>query len=171
VSKPSLEEVEGRMRPGRYSQVGFLGLHESLRDVLAADAHAMALLGLSHAQLAAPLRDLLAAALAKRSRTSRSDGYVVRVRAHRGPQICPFAADPHASPCTPGAYRFASIDWDIRDARSGCHLKGPGLLVHLIEAHGFFEGLESPCRVSPAALATLLRLHEAPGAQDDGLRD
>ncbi len=155
---PTLDEIERRMRPGCYSQVGFLGPDERLQDVLKADAQALAALGLSREQLVAPLRVLLATALANRMGISHSGGYVVCVRAFRGPQICPFAPDPHGAPCTPDAFRFASIDWDILDSRLGSHLTGPGLIVHLIEAHGFFEGLMSPYRVSPIALAALLGL-------------
>jgi hypothetical protein len=54
--------------------------------------------------------------------------------------------------------RLASIDWDIQNTRSRVRLSGPGLIVHLIDVHTFFEGLQSPYRVAPRALAELLEL-------------
>ena len=46
----------------------------------------------------------------------------------------------------------------IRNGDNGFKLAGPGLIVHLIGAHTFFEGFESPYRVEPRALAQLLQL-------------
>ncbi len=39
----------------------------------------------------------------------------------------------------------------IDNRRTGKPLDGPGLIVHLIAEHGFFEGRESPYRVDPRA--------------------
>jgi hypothetical protein len=154
-----LEEVEARMRPGRFSQTGFLGPNESLRQVLETDARTLVELGVSAYALAERLRELLQAAVASKRTVTHVRDYKVRVQRYKGPQICPFAPQPHENPCPVGSdTRFASIDWDIKNTRNRVRLSGPGLIVHLIGAHAFFEGLQSPYRVAPRALAELLEL-------------
>jgi len=147
------------MRPGIFSQTGFLGPDESLRQVLDTDARALGELGVSARTLAERLRDLLEAAVASKRRVTRVRHYNIGVQRYKGPQIFPFAPQPHENPCPAGGHiRFASIDWDIKNTRSCVRLSGPGLIVHLIGAHTFFEGLQSPYRVAPRALAELLEL-------------
>ena len=154
-----LEEVEARMRPGRFSQAGFLGPTESLRQILDDDARALVELGVSTHSLAERLRELLEVAVAPKRTVARVRHYDIRVQRYKGLQICPFAPQPHENPCPGGGgMRLASIDWDIQNARTRVRLSGPGLIVHLISAHTFFEGLESPYRVAPRALAELLEL-------------
>lgn len=153
-----LTEVEARMRPGVFSQVGFLGPHESLRQVLEADAQALAELGVSTGTLAERLGQILETAVASKRATTTVGNHEVRVRRYKGPQICPFAPEPHENPCPGRGMRLASIDWDIRNTRNRVRLSGPGLIVHLIGAHAFFEGRESPYRIAPRALVELLEL-------------
>lgn len=154
-----LEEVEARMRPGRFSQAGFLGPNESLRQVLDADARTLLELGVTAEILAADLGRLLVAAIDSTPTTTNAGAYEVRLHGYKGPQICPFAPQPHENPCPgPGDKRLASVDWTIRNPRTRIELSGPGLIVHLIAAHSFFEGIESPYRVSPLRLAELLEL-------------
>jgi hypothetical protein len=50
----SIEELGRRMRPGALSEQGFLGRHESLEAVLAADAQALEQLSLLGDDLARP---------------------------------------------------------------------------------------------------------------------
>lgn len=154
-----LQEVEGRMRPGRFSQTGFLGPAESLQQVLESDARTLEELGLSADLLADRLGGLLAAALDSPDSATTIGPCRIRIQGYKGPQICPFAPQPHENPCPgPGDRRLASIDWSITNLHTGVQLSGPGLIVHLIAAHGFFEGSESPYRVPPRRLAELLEL-------------
>jgi len=155
-----IEELERRMRPGSFSTVGFLGPNERLADVLAADAETVAAMGLTFEELAAPLDRLLDEAEQSRGRSAVVDGrFEARVEVFTGFQICPFAVQPHSSQCTEGGgVRHASIDWSVKNRRTGERLRGPGLIVHLIRAHGFFEGIESPHRVDPRTLATVLEI-------------
>lgn len=155
----SLDEIERRMRPGEFSQAGFLGWDESLADVLAQDARVLHELGITAVDLASALEDLLAAALSGDPPHDQREGYLVDIHLTPGFQICPFAPDPDHAQCTAGGgVRFGSVDWRIRNKRTGQHLKGPGLITHLIRAHGFFEGTGTPYRVDPAGLARLLEL-------------
>jgi hypothetical protein len=149
------------MRPGAFSQAGFLGEDERLEGVLAADARTLEELGLTAEELAAPLDRLLdAAEAAGRRRSARVDGrFEIRIEVFTGFQICPWAPSPHSGQCTAGGgVRHASVEWQLRNLGSGERLGGPGLIVHLIRAHGFFEGFGSPHRVDPRALARILEL-------------
>ena len=148
------------MRPGAFSQSGFLGERERLEDVLAADALTLGELGLTAAELAAPLDRLIDAAERARGRSARVDGrFEIRVEVFTGFQICPWAESPHSGQCTAGGgARHASVEWRLRNLATGERLDGPGLIVHLIRAHGFFEGRDSPSRVDPRTLARVLEL-------------
>jgi hypothetical protein len=148
------------MLPGRLSRLGFLGPHERLADVLARDEATMRVLGLSHAQVAGALADLLGQAEASPShRVTVDQRFDASVTVYKGFQLCPWAADPRRSQCeVAGGPRFASLDWTIRNLHTGRQEHGPGLLEHLVGAHHFFEGEQSPYRIAPADLAALLDL-------------
>jgi hypothetical protein len=148
------------MRPGAFSQRGFLGEHEQLEDVLGADARTLADLKLTAEDLADPLDRLLDAAEAAGGRSARvDDRFDIGIELFTGFQICPWSPDPHGGQCLAGGgVRHASVDWRLHNLRTGDRIGGPGLIVHLVRAHGFFEGLESPGRVDPRALAKVLEL-------------
>ncbi len=156
----SIEELESRMRPGQFSQAGFLGSEERLNDVLSADAKTLQELGVTYGELAAALEELIEKGDQQRGRSVKvNDKFVVEVEAHTGFQICPFAPEPHKNQCTAsGGVRFGSLDWKISNLASGKEMRGPGLITHLIRAHHFFEGLESPYRVDPRQVVSLLEL-------------
>jgi hypothetical protein len=85
------------MRPGEFSQTGFLGEHERLEDVLARDARTLEEAGLSPNELADALERLLDAAEAARGRSARLEGrFDVRIEVFTGFQICPWAPSPHS---------------------------------------------------------------------------
>lgn len=148
------------MRPGAFSQRGFLGEHERLADVLEADAGTLAELGLSGEDLATPLDQLLDTAEAARGRfASVDERFDIGIEVFTGFQICPWAPDPNRGQCpAAGGVRHASVEWHLHNRRTGHRLSGPGLIVHLILAHDFFEGFESPGRVDPRLLAKVLEL-------------
>ena len=56
---PSIPELERRMRPGAYSEKGFLGQTESLETVVAQDSQTLKTLGISHEQIADALENVL----------------------------------------------------------------------------------------------------------------
>jgi hypothetical protein len=156
-----LEVAEARMRPGQFSQSGFLGADESLRELLAGDDLTLKQLGVSARELSRSLGSLLAAAIESTPPVTAAGPYAVRLQHYKGRQACPFSLNPHENNCVGMSdARFAAIDWTVTNPRNGMQLSGPGLIVHLIAEHGFFEGFGSTYRVSPAKLAELL---EVPG--------
>jgi hypothetical protein len=141
------------------SQGGFLGEGERLADVLAQDAQTLAELGLGYEEIAEKLATLIRAGQLAPHHTARIDYFEARVTSYMGFQMCPWSPDIHRAQCTAGGgVQFSSLDWCIRNVRSGQEMCGPGLIVHLIRDHHFFEGHESPYRVDPRALARLLEL-------------
>jgi hypothetical protein len=151
-----IAEIEARMRPGALSQSGFLAPAERLQEVLDADARALQTLGVTAGALAAKLGKLLTEALDTKREISQIGHHRVVIRRFKGSQVCPFAPRLELPCQPPGDVRLASIDWTIDNVSNRTRLSGPGLIVHLIGAHGFFEGPGSPYRVSPGALAALM---------------
>lgn len=156
---PSEAEVEARMRPGAFSRSGFLGTGERLKDVLDCDDRTLKKLKLTHAEIASKLDLLVTAAEKSPSHKALMDRLECQVQMHQGFQICPWAVDPYKTPCKTGlGASHTSLDWSIRDIKSGATMSGPGLAVHLIRDHQFFEGKASPYRLYPKKLAEFLGL-------------
>lgn len=143
------------MRPGAFSQAGFLAAGERLEQVLARDRELLTGLGLEAAALAAPLDRLLSVAEGSRLRWARVGAVLVRISVHRGFQLCPWTSNPPNQCTAGGGVSHASVDWRARNLRRGVSLSGPGLAVHLIRDHGFFGGPNTPFRVDPGGLAQL----------------
>lgn len=146
------------MRPGQFSRDGFLGLHEDLSEVLATDARTVAEMGLSTTDLARPLGELLEAAVRTKKDVVTIGKFRVRIWRFKGTQVCPFSPRPYEEPCPGGNTWMGSFDWEIRNQETGVRLSGPGLIVHLIGVHAFFEGIQSSYRVAPSDLALLLQV-------------
>lgn len=147
------------MRPGAFSRTGFLGPNERLGEVIAADAETLRTLNLSYAEIASKLDALISAAESSPARRASLGALECRVQVHQGFQMCPWAPDPHRAQCTAGlGVRHGSVDWWVTNLKTGQEMKGPGLVVHLIRDHHFFEGSMSPNRVDPSQLARLLDL-------------
>jgi hypothetical protein len=161
MSSPlSEEELESRMQPGMFSQGGFIGPEEKLEKVLADDAKTLGELGITFEELAFKLEELISAAELSSNARSRIGKVECHIMIHPGFQICPWSSDPHHSQCTIGVgVRHASVDWVIHNMSTRKKLSGPGLIVHLIRDHHFFEGRQSPYRVDPHKLAIILKSH------------
>lgn len=185
--EPSLNELEKRMRPGGCSTKGFLGPTESLEAVLSRDEQTLQRLNLTFDQLADGLAFILRdidGQIKTLVETNRDEyfrreeltawngtmpilenrveslpgpeiGYLVgdhyQVFRHqfRGLQECPWGCEYD---------KWASFDFLLLNLKTGKLITAPGLIVHLIREHHFFEGLESPYRVDPLRLARVLEL-------------
>ncbi|MFB0543825.1 MAG: hypothetical protein ACETVR_03490 [Candidatus Bathyarchaeia archaeon] len=182
-----VKKLEFRMRPGRWSEKGFLGSHEKLMDVIRDDTATLKRLGVTHDQIADKIEELLKAGIEWDSagalkllkvleelekgregcrvrRLSLHDipviigHFNVKVKRYRGHQRCPWAKDQDHR-CTVGSGpKYGNTDFVITNNRTGEALRGPGLIVHLIRDHHFFEGRQSPYRVDPEKAARVLEL-------------
>jgi hypothetical protein len=75
--------------------------------------------------------------------------FQVFIRLYRGFQDCPWG----------GKHDYwSSFTFLILNRQSGKFVTCPGLIVHLIRKHHFFEGIETPFRVNPARIAEVLEL-------------
>jgi hypothetical protein len=87
-------------------------------------------------------------------------GYLVRnnlqvfLNQYRGSQSCPWGCDPESW----SQAMWGDFDFLIVNRRTGLYFTGPGMIVHLIREHHFFEGSKSPYRVSPTKAALTLGL-------------
>ena len=174
-------ELEKRMRPGRWSEGGFLGPSEALEQVIAQDGRTLAQFGVTTRQIADALMTILPPALEYSGRNSpypdlyrpgtiphfgldnlpdSQEGYRVEnlqlfTRGYRGFQECPWG-------CEHRGDLLDSCDFLILNRESGEFVTGPGLIIHLIREHQFFEGTESPYRTDPARLIRILGLDRKP---------
>ena len=101
-------------------------------------------LGLSFEALASALAAVLAL------RPDGNESFDLQIFTYKGGQKCPWSS------CKGAIGLGSDHDWRIKNRKTGSQLRGPGLIVHLIKTHHFFEGFESPYRVDPRALAELL---------------
>lgn len=150
--KQSLSDdmIQDRMRPGVITRDGMLGEdRRKLRDILDADDAAVRRLGLTHARIAARMRELRDAGARGLGEPIQVLGHFeIRVDSVRGSLPCPF---PH-----PGLCRKEFVE--VRNLRSGERVTFTELNTHLIEAHGFYEGRGSPFRQDPETLARVLEI-------------
>ncbi len=138
------------MQPGRIAREGFLGSDpRSLAEILAADQAAVERLRLTHPQIARRMKEFRAAGLKGLGDwTAVPPRWEARVDAARGHLPCPFG-DPGLHPKTMIA---------VRNTRLKTEIVYSDLLIHLIEAHGFYEGRGSPFRLDPERIAAALEL-------------
>jgi hypothetical protein len=182
----SINELEKRMRPNAYSDGGFIGINESLETILQNDEFTLQSLGISFEKISEKLGNILAAALNRRGKLCETNyqefmerekydstlwkrkpthifsldnlpdiktGYLIESRyqvfffQHFGYQECPWNCEYDTWSC----FLILLLNREI-----GQCIKMPGLIVHLIREHHFFEGIDSPYRVDPIKLAQIL---------------
>ncbi len=184
--RPDTTELEARMRPGAWSETGFLGMHESLDEVVAQDAQTLDKLQLHYDDLADKLEALLDDVLdmlrqpvtpegiprALARQTSFPNLYQPETLPHFDLQNLP---DPELGyvigdlqvflvcykgwqECPWGDEAKGSCDFLILNRASGDSVTVPGLMPHLIREHHFFEGYGTSFRTDPARLAKVLGL-------------
>lgn len=186
VSEPDLAEVEARMRPGVMSPIGFLGPDESLKEAITRDAETVDRLGLSYDRLAGALESLLNQVLEMFRRPVPPEE-IPRALARqttfpnlKRPETIPhFDLQNMPNPqlgflvghlqvfvvslkdmqgCPWGDNITGNTDFMIFNRETGESVTVPALMPHLIRAHHFFGGLDSPYRTEPERLATVLGL-------------
>ena len=161
--------VEQRMRPGEYSDSGFIANGQNLVDILEADQTLVANLGLTHRQVVEPLQIAFGEYVNRMFNKEREAGvftfefnnqkFRVEVIATRGFQETPFFDNAdmkgHWLLCTHagGTMTFSKEDGET--------LIISPLLIHLIRDYGFYEG-EVPYRVSPLEIAEFFGMVEQP---------
>jgi len=148
--KPTLEDVQKEMLPGVITRDGFLGSDpRTLEAILQDDNETVRGLGLTHALIAAKMRALMQAGLRGLGTwVAVAPHFVVLVDSVRGVLPCPFLHE--------GTFPKTRVT--VKNTRLGREITFTELNVHLIEAHGFYEGQGAPFRLDPPTLAQVLEI-------------
>jgi hypothetical protein len=146
----TLARVQENMAPGVLTAAGFLGNdRRALAEILDDDAARVQRLGLTHADLAARMRALRrAGASGLGEAVDVAPHFEVRVDGVRGRLACPFGHK--------GLY--AKVNITVRNTTLGEEVTYTDLAIHLIDAHGFYEGRKSLFRLDPETLARVLEI-------------
>lgn len=142
---PQLDEVEQRMRRLE-AQHGYLADDpRTLVTILTEDERTVKALGLTHQAIAHRLRSLTEAAKqALGGPVVVENLWRVVVQDFRGRLPCPWGH--------PGLYPKTHVVVERLD--TGETLQWTDLSIHLIETHGFYQGLGSPYRLDPLKTAS-----------------
>ena len=155
---PLTRKICEDMRPGKLSLPGFLGDDHDVMRRLDDDHEAVKQFDLTHERMAARMRELRDAGTEGLGQfISVPPHFEVRVDSARGRIPCPFGER--------GLYPKTNIT--VRNLASRREISFTDLHIHLIAAHGFYEGRGTPFRLEPADLVAIL---EVPRGSDDLLR-
>jgi len=146
----SLNALEQTLRQASATREGFLGTDErSLASILRADDAAVRRRGLTHARIAQRLKALRQAGWEGLGEpVDVPPHFEVCVDAARGKLSCPFG--------DPGS--FAKVNTTVRNLESGTEITFTDLNIHLITAHGFYEGRGAPFRLEPEQVMDVLEI-------------
>lgn len=152
---PQMRRIQERMAPGVITRDGFLGEdRRNLVDILTQDDAAVRRLDRRHQDIALRMVELRDAGMSGLGEFADvAPHFEVRVDTVRGKLPCPFG--------DPGI--FPKTNTTVRNKRLGREVTFTDLHIHLIGAHGFYEGLGSPFRLEPEELAAVLEVPPAGG--------
>jgi hypothetical protein len=145
---PELKKIQDHMQPGSLSAEGFLGDdNRNLIDIMNEDNQFVERVGLSHQEIAGRLRELTkAAAAGLGAPMTFGEDYIVSSEDHRGRIPCPFHDRFYAD----------KRNTIAENRRTGRRMLWTDLHIHMIEAHGFYEGKGSHFRLEPTDLIHFL---------------
>ncbi len=146
---PQDKKLEELLHSSALVAGGFMGTdHRSAAEVIEADRAMLQALGVNAAMLAQRMRELAALAATGLGTWVDAPGGRLRVMVeeYKGNLTCPW---PHA-----GQYHKRLTTAERTGA--GQTLMWTDLNVHLIEAHGFFEGKGSSFRIEPETAVKIL---------------
>lgn len=150
---PQMEMIRNAMRPGAITRDGFLGSDtRALADIIEADSAAVLRLGLTHDRIARRMREFEAAGgKGLGLPTEVPPHFEVTVDSVRGKLPCPFGHQ--------GIYGKTNVT--VRNLATNRQIMFTNLNIHMIERHGFYEGLGAAFRCEPAELADVLEIEPA----------
>jgi len=152
---PEQDAIEKRLGPGKTSRDGFLGTDtRHLGEIIVEDDLSVKRLDLTHAAIVDRMRFF-------RDAAEEGFGGVVMVPPHfevrsdsvRGKISCPFGHQGGG---------FAKNTVIVENTRLNKQVMYTDLTIHLIEAHGFYQGRGAYFRTDPAVLAEVLEVERLP---------
>ena len=144
---PHIRHIVERLAPGVLSRDGFLGWDSRpLEEILEADHCTILSLGATHQELAGRLRKVLLAAKAGLGTKVRvSERLVAVYKEAMGRIPCPWGR----------CGTFAKGHIELIDTQSSRRIMFTALNVHMIAAHGFYQGRGSRYRLEPTEIYQL----------------
>ena len=145
---PKEQALRDNLAAGALTKEGFLGEDtRSLEAIILDDMNELSARGLTCDQLAAAMRELTKQGLEGMGAPVEHNGYLVVVEDYMGWIGCPFRDNRRAAKRVTRA----------TDQKTGKEMTWTDLALHIITAHGFFQGVGSPYRLEPMQLADFLR--------------
>ncbi|MFA5044246.1 MAG: hypothetical protein WC381_02705 [Kiritimatiellia bacterium] len=150
MQKKSMDALERTLRQASAAGAGFLGQDERrLAVILRADGGAVRRRGLTNARIARRLLALRQAGWEGLGEPVSAPPHCeVCVDAARGTLPCPFG----------DRGSFAKVNTTVRNLASGQKITFSDLNIHLIAAHGFYEGRGAQFRLDPEQLMDTLEM-------------
>lgn len=143
-----MKAVQEKMKPGVITRDGFLGTEtRNLVDILVEDDAAVKRMNLDHQTIANRMIELREAGLRGLGNFIHVEPhYDIRVDSVRGKLPCPFG--------DPGI--FPKTNTTVRNLKLNREITYTDLNIHMIMAHGFYEGKGSAFRLDPDELVQML---------------
>jgi hypothetical protein len=176
----TVAELEARMRPGAYSDKGFLGPDESLEEVIRRDEMTLRDMRITYEEIADAISRLLDDAVRQPYKPNGVGSRIPDLYNRLGTKSVPYFDQDHLpgadegysashhqvffvqfrglQGCPWGCDSGGSRDFLILNRTTGEYFTGPSLIVHLIREHHFFEGTGTPFRTDPFKAARVLGL-------------
>ncbi|MHC1786807.1 MAG: hypothetical protein AB9880_07085 [Christensenellales bacterium] len=146
---PKNEQTRANLQAGKLAKEGFLGGDtRAVEEIIASDAASLQGRGLNPQDLAAAMLSLTRLGLAGMGSWVDTKDYTVKVEEFMGFMPCPFR----------DGRRAAKRNTEARSKATGKTLTWTDMGLHLIQAHGFFQGEGSAYRLDPLELADFLGL-------------
>ncbi len=149
---PQMDRIQEAMRPGAITLEGFLGTDtRKLVDILVEDDAAVNRAQLTHEAIAMRMTELREAGLKGLGEFVTVESmFEVRVDTVRGKLPCPFG--------DPGIFSKTNIT--VRNLLKEKEITFTDLNIHMIAAHGFYEGKGSHFRLEPDELADIIEVRK-----------
>ena len=145
---PDMQRLDEILRSSKLTSGGFLGSDtRPVEEVIEADTAAVVQAGHSLEEIADRMKAITEEAKRGLETNVRiGEKLEARTTSARGVIPCPW---PH-----PG--RYGKTVTTVRRVDTGQSIQWSDLSIHLIEAHGFFEGRGTPFRIEPRTLIEIL---------------
>ena len=145
-----MDKIQANMKPGVITLEGFLGPdNRKLVDILIEDDQTVKAHNLTHLDIANKMLEFKEKGLRGLGEfITIEPHFEVRVDSVRGKLPCPFG--------DPGIFPKTNIT--VKNLKSDKEITFTDLQIHMIMAHGFYEGKGHKFRVSPEELIQLLEI-------------
>ncbi len=143
-----MQIIQEKMQPGNLTAEGFMGADtRNLQDILLADQEVVARLGMTHEDIANRMQAITdVGKKMTEALLPLTAGFAVQVDEYMGAIPCPFGDNHNAD----------KRNTLVKNLSTGAAVHWTDLSIHMIRAHGFYEGIGSYFRLDPSYLVNFL---------------